>query len=522
LADINDFLTEEEKAGLICSQEMQKDAAIEALLAEVEAMPEINRLAFCRKKFPHALPQVSQIKAAQAEKRLAKLLGVSVRDIRKELNTVKKYVEEWIDSDDNFVPPPLAEKLMEEYKFQYDRQDVFVYQDGVYKTNGGAFAKKQTLDILADRYRDMHGNEIARYIETKLKTEDHCMDTNPLILNLENGIIDIADWRNTGLLTLKKHSPEILSSIRIPVTYDPNATCPRIQQFFSEVLPSDCHDLICEIIGHFMFPDCRFEKAFMLVGEGSNGKSTLLKLIRHFIGDQNISCVALQDLTENRFAAAELSGKLVNIFPDLSSKMMEDSAIFKALVSGDDIKAERKGRDPFKIRNTARLMFSANELPRSRDNSYAFFRRWIIVKFSQRFDENSIKRDPNLLEKLTTPQELSGLLNLALEGFARLCSNGKFTSPESAQAELELYKLQNDTAKQFIDECCDLSVPTATIPKVRLYKFYSEWCMTCNYKPISQGKFNERLVVIAHVEEKRMSQGGAFIRVWSGIQCRML
>lgn len=506
-----DFLTDEEKQNIDQDQEVQIDQRMDDLLAEISALPDGKRLGYCRKMIPPIFRQVSEIKQAQAEKQLSKLLEVPIRAIRKEFK--QRVSVEWFDNEGNFVPPPLAERFLEEYPIIYDRQDMFIHREGMYQSNGRTIIKKLTQDVLGDHYRDMHGNEIMRYIETKIYQEGLMLDQNPNIVNLENGIIDMQDWRDTGVLTLKKHAPEYLSSIRIPVKYDPSADCPKIKQFLIDILPEDCQDLIYEIIGHLLFPDCRFQKAFMLTGQGSNGKSVLLAMIEHFIGTKNTSSVSLQDLSDNKFRAAELSGKLVNIFPDISSKFMEDSALFKAMVSGDRITVERKGQNPFQIKNTARLMFSANEIPRSKDNSYAFFRRWIIIKLSASFPEGDPRRDENLLDKITTPGEMSGLLNMALEGFARLCTNRSFSQPSSIVIELDKYKTDNDTVKQFVPECCNV-VPTAWAEKSKLYESYKKWCLDGSFHPVTRQKFNVRLIEICpSVFEDR----NGTTRKWRGI-----
>jgi len=480
--DLADLLTDAEKNNINQNEEIQIDQLMDNMLAEVTALPEDKRLIYCRKMIPAVFRQVSEIKQAQAEKTLAKLLGVSARIIRKEFK--QRVSVEWFDNEGIFIPPPLAERFLEEYPIVYDRQDVFIHRNGTYQPNGRAIIKRLTQDVLGDHYRDMHGNEITRYIETKIYQEGSILDQNPNIINLDNGIIDMHDWRETGILTLKKHAPEYLSSIRIPVKYDPSADCPKIKQFLIDILPADCQDLIYEIIGHLLFPDCRFQKAFMFTGQGSNGKSVILAMIEHFIGTKNTSSVSLQDLSDNKFRAAELSGKLVNIFPDISSKFMEESALFKAMVSGDRITVERKGQNPFQIKNTARLMFSANDIPRSKDNSYAFFRRWIIIKFSASFPEGDPRRDENLLSKITTPVEMSGLLNMALEGFARLCTNRSFSQPDSIIIELEKYKIDNDTVKQFVPECCNV-LEGAFEEKSKLYDAFKKWCIDWSFYPVT-------------------------------------
>jgi len=423
-----------------------------------------------------------------------------------------KIRDDWFNDEGNFVPPPLAEKILTDNDLLYDRQDLLLYGDGVYHPNGRHFIKKITQNILGDAYRDSRGIEVVKYLETKLYQADPILDRNPNILNVANGVIDMQDWRDTGVLTLHPHSPKYLSSIRVPVIYNPNADCPAIRKFLSEVLPPDCQDLILEIIGHLLFPDFRFQKAFMLTGAGANGKSVLLDLIGNFIGHKNSSSVSLQDLSDNRFRAAELTGKLINICPDISSKLLDDSAIFKALVTGDLITVERKGQNPFQVKNTARLLFSANEIPRSKDNTYSFFRRWTVLSFTASFPAGDPRRDENLLEKIITSEEMSGLLNVALEGYARLCYNRKFTESATTQKALEKYQIENDTVRQFIPDCCNIAEQAYT-EKAKMYEAYKKYCLDGSFHPLSRQKFNSKLQEIC----PSVNESTHGVRTWRGI-----
>ena len=115
----------------------------------------------------------------------------------------------------------------------------------------------------------------------------------------------------------------------------------------------------------------------MCVGKGDNGKSTFLKLFEHFLGIKNVSHASLHELNADKFAIADLSGKLVNICADLKSEKLPNTGVFKMLVSGDVIRAQRKHGQPFDFANYAKLIYSTNQIPESHDITYAYFKRWI-------------------------------------------------------------------------------------------------------------------------------------------------
>jgi P4 family phage/plasmid primase-like protien len=247
-------------------------------------------------------------------------------------------------------------------------------------------------------------NEAMNHIRRRTYTNRADFDTNePHILNLQNGLLNI------DTLELKEHSSDQLSLVQLPIKYDPKAKCPNILKFLGEVLhPQDVFTAM-QIIGYCLYKTAEYEKAVMLVGSGSNGKSVFLKIIEALVGSQNTSHIALQDLDKDRFAAAGLYCKMVNTFADLKQLKLTSSGNFKMLVSGDSIRAQNKFKDPFSFRNYAKLIFSANKIPESDDETYAYYRRWLILEFEKIFDE---ARDTRLIDKLSTPEELSGLLNL--------------------------------------------------------------------------------------------------------------
>jgi len=164
----------------------------------------------------------------------------------------------------------------------------------------------------------------------------------------------------------------------------------------------------------------------------------LTKLLEALLGRHNVSNIPLQEIVHHKFKRADLYGKLANTFADLDHAALRSTAYFKALVSGDTIDAERKYGQPFSFRPFARLFFSANRMPVASDASFAYHRRWIILPFPNRFEGK--RCDPDLLERLTAPSELSYLLNRAVAGLRRLWESGEFTAPPSVVAALSAYR----------------------------------------------------------------------------------
>jgi len=231
---------------------------------------------------------------------------------------------------------------------------------------------------------------------------------------------------------LSPHTPAHLSTVQIPVEYDPDADCPFWQRFIKGVFPADCQDLPWELVAWLMIPTTSIQKAVLLLGEGNNGKSTFLTALGSFLGHQNVAGVSLHKLEANRFATAQLVGKLANVCPDLPSAHLAGTSVFKALTGGDLIHAEWKHGAMFEFASFARLVFSANYPPQSSDSSHAFFRRWLVVPFERTFtDKDEISRE-ELDRRLSDPKELSGVLNMALIHLQRIRDRG-ITTTESMQ-----------------------------------------------------------------------------------------
>ena len=349
-------------------------------------------------------------------------------------------------------------------------KDIYVYQDGVYIRRGRSTIKKMVNDILEHRVKKDYRNEVLEYIEVETEIERDELNNDIYLINLENGIYDVESGN------FIEHNPEILSTIRIPVNYDPKAECPQIDKFLSEVVSEEDKITLIEYIGYCLIPDVRMQKALLVYGSGSNGKSILLNLINKIIGGANASGVPLQKLMTDKFAAARLFRKLVNICPDIpASKLISDS-VFKTLVAGIDmVNGEEKFKESFEFFNKARLIFSANHLPEPpndpKDN-YAYYRRWILIPFPNNFEG---KEDKQLLEKLTTEKEKSGFLNILLEGLHTVLKNGRFTYEKSV-AEIEKIYLANlNPIDTFFDECIVTGCSDG-ITKQDMFDAYSNWC----------------------------------------------
>ena len=410
--------------------------------------------------------------------------------------------------------------LLQKHKFKTlrDGEDILIYKDGVYRYEGENAIKEGVVQIWGKKASAHDYAEIIFQIQGRTYCTRKDFDTDKNKLAVLNGILDLT----TG--ELEDFSPEKLHTIQLPIKYDPQADCPKIKKFLSEIVetPEDAQTII-EAVGFSLWRDYETQKALMGVGQGENGKSTLLKLIRSFLGVDNVVSIDLQQFSE-RFSKYLLCGKLANIYPEVSSEELESTAAFKAFTGGDSITADRKNKQPITFVNFAKLFFSANKLPISKDNSHAFLRRWIILKFPHVFGSkcgcgqtHEIKKD--LLQELTTPEELSGLLNLAIAGLKRLKENGwTFTLSDKARDIEHEFNRLADTVKAFSDDRLEID-PEGKESRSALYLAYKVYCEDCDAQPITQTKFTQRLkTLIIRLEDCKVGQERGF----TGIKIKAL
>lgn len=347
----------------------------------------------------------------------------------------------------------LADEILKTEHFAKDAGgELFAYEAGVYRPRGSeriAQCVKRLLDMSAEsaRWSSHLAREVLEYV--RIDAPSLKERPRPDTLNLRNGLLDILTR------TLRPHEPGHLSSIQLPVAFDPAATCPQWEAFIARVLPEDCRNIVCEIMASSMRGDISDQKAILLQGSGENGKSTLLDAVIAFLGRENVSSLALQRLEVDKFAAVRLLGKLANVCADLPADHLASTSTFKALTGGDILTGERKFQGSFEFASFARLIFSTNHYPQSKDASHAFFRRWLVVPFDAVIDPR--ERIPNLAAKLADAQELSGILNRVLAVLPGMIQRGGFSHSETTQAAMMEFREMTDPLAAWLDRCTVLS-----------------------------------------------------------------
>lgn len=409
-----------------------------------------------------------------------------------------------------FLPGVLAQHMAETEHVFYAARQYYRYVNGVYTPMEDSEAQKMVQSKMLAREAKMQQITDAN-MQWRLQIQRDIKELNPdpYIINLRNGLYDLREDR------LQNHTPEYISTVQLPVSYDPQAECPKFRQFLSDAMCGDTGQvqLIQEMLGYCLIPVTSAQKCFLLVGAAGAGKSVLLRVLNEvLLGRENVSNVSWQALNE-RFKSAELFGKLANIFADLPTKNIDDNGTFKALVGEDCITVEKKHKDPFSFKSTARLLFSCNSIPKNYgDRSEGFYRRLIIITFNRSVPEQD--RNPELLEEFRA--ESDGIFMFALQGLKRLIANNyKFSETQVNRDALQRYREESDSVLSFVKDSCELK-PDASIGSTDLYHIYTAYCAENHLKAYSQKKFVQQLTVAFPCVKKAKDNTG-HRRVLNGI-----
>ncbi len=346
------------------------------------------------------------------------------------------------DGSDQLPIPEIAERIMAAQSFAHDRGgSIYVYSRGLYLPEGERAIERAVVDVLSqhgtrNQWSSFKGRETVTYIAL------HCpalWDTPQSdTLNVRNGLLDLATR------VLRPHSHKHLSTVQLPVDFDPEATYSAWDSFISDVFPTDSQHLGYEILALAMVPDRSQQRAVLLMGDGGNGKSTYLAGISSFLGSENTSALTLHQIEGERFARAELAGKLANVCADIPSDRLASTAMFKAITGGDHIMAEYKFKNAFKFRPFVKLIFSCNRPFTSNDDSQAFLQRWWVIPFEHVFraTPSEIPRE-ELIARLSNPRELSGVLNKALDALPQVRRRGLDVTPSTVDAARRFHRTAN-------------------------------------------------------------------------------
>ena len=366
--------------------------------------------------------------------------------------------------------------VMSKYRFLTieESKDILFYDDekGVYVYGGEILIEKELEVTFGFKLRTSDITEIKNHVmrQTYIKRENFDFDLD--VVNMENGLYNM----RTGKFV--SHTPDYYSLNQKPFPYNPKARPKHFIKFLKEeVLWTEDITTAIDIIAYTFLRYNTHELYFILIGNGANGKSVFTGLVTNLHGLKNVSNVSLTSLVTNRFALADLENKDVNIDTELSSVTIKDMSILKKLTGKQPIRIERKGKDAYEVILHAKQIFNANQMPNNPDNSDARHRREIPLSFPFQFE--GAKDDPNLLNKLSTEEELSGIFNIIAHLLRnRIIKTQRiYINQKTIKERREKAELTYDPIKSFKDRVIAKdSVDSDYEIKDELYIAYRRFC----------------------------------------------
>lgn len=370
-----------------------------------------------------------------------------------------------------------------------------IYKNGIY-ISGLAEIEAEMIQHIPGLNRAKR-TEVLAYLDILIRENSKAEDAN--LIAFENGLYNIVDD------SFVEFTPEHIITNKIRWKYNPEAYSELADKTLNKIACNDpqIRALLEEAIGYCFYRRNELGKAFILTGDKSNGKSTFLSMVQCLLGDENISSLDLKELGD-RFKTAEMFGKLANIGDDIGDEFIANPAIFKKLVTGERVSAERKGQNPFEFNNYSKLLFSANNIPRIKDKTGAVQRRLTIIPFDARFSADDPDFNPYIKHLLKTDEVMEYLINLGIAGLKRVLLNRKFTDSTKVQKAMDEYEENNNPIIGFFRECEDEEFQIENEPTNVVYKRYQEYCLANSLQPMSNIEFSKQVnrILNMRVENK--------------------
>ena len=442
----------------------------------------------------------------------------------------EKYEEKWsgikqgLDSDEldtEFVTGNIADLMCEEFDFICRKDDkektllVYHKDEGIYKSDGEEFLGEHLVENLDRQY---YSKRITKSVSESIKPS-YYKDSSDIgkmdgKVCLENCVLDLSNPSNPQP---ERFTPKYPLTSKIPIEYDPDAECPKFEEYLSEVAAtSKDRKKLQEYAGYCLHHwNTPYNRALLLLGPTQSGKSVFLNLLTDLLGDDNVLNETVQRLCNKDFPQAGLLDTIANINADLGTGKIRDTGVFKRFIAGDKVEIEPKFKGQIKIEPDQKHLYAANQVPEVPDADGAFYERLLFVKFP-----NTIPRDdrnPQLKNELL--EESSGILNWMLDGYARLMDQNGFTNDRDKEQSASIWKQYGDSISRFIEKSIVEDL-TNEIDAKEVYEHYKMKTKSEGLSPKRQKALTERLHQNFSMNKTREGTGDMRYTVYQGIDLK--
>jgi P4 family phage/plasmid primase-like protien len=399
---------------------------------------------------------------------------------------------------------------------------IYVDQVGFYEWNGKIWCRSSDSQIknYADKLYGKRFSTAQRVnaVCNLLKSRTVCsvvFDRNP-VLTFQNGTLEI----ETG--KFRDFSEADCCSIIMDYDYDATARCPVWENFIEDVTDEEPRrqEILQFLAGYVLMNDCRFQKIFLLIGSGGNGKSVYLEIIQKLFGDSNVTHVEPTGLAAE-FQRIRLKDSLLNIGSDINSDFSrgEIREWLLKVADGTSIQACYKGMNHIDFIPRCKLVYACNAMPTA-EIVNGLNRRMQFVDFPCQYvetpDPNNPKqkpRDIDIIKKLDA--ELPGIFNWAYAGYKLLLQVGYFTDAPEQDDFIQQFEQTSNPVLVFCDDYADQFY--GTIDRDEIYAWYKLWCDRTGHKSLSREKFLPKFrdaLGDRIIGEPRISKDGVRVRVF--------
>jgi len=314
-------------------------------------------------------------------------------------------------------------------------------------------------------------------------------------LAFENGFVEI---RGEGI-TLRPHDSHWRARAGYPFVYDPRAPTSKWYRFLFDIFRDDA-DAAEKVAFLLMFAGAalvgiatRYQRCAVLLGDGNNGKSTLIEILRAAMPPGTCCAIPPQDWKKD-YRLAELAGQRFNAVSELPEADILESETVKAVITGDATTARRIYEKPFELRSIAGHLFAANALPGIADMTTGFWRRFVVLRFSRTFSHSETR--PNIAQEIIAT-ELPGIVASLLEAARFVLGSGGYVIPSSAGNEIAEWRVSADTVAIFVREETREAKDEKKWSRAKsLYLSYRMWCEENGFRAVSSKKFAARMTLL--------------------------
>ena len=329
-------------------------------------------------------------------------------------------------------------------------------------------------------------------------------DANPYLLGVEGGAIDLRTGR------LLPPSPAHRISKCVGVRYDPAASCPRFDQFLSDILETEGEVGFVQRFAGYTLTGSVDEEAFLFMqGAGANGKSVLANILSGVLGDYAVTVGAeLLAVTKNESEANRFKVRLRGVRMAMVNEVGQNDTFndqrVKEIVSREAIPARHLYGEAFDFTPSHKIWIRGNHRPAVLDSGDGMWRRLILLVFGRQFDPDERVRD---LDRQLLNEEGSGILNWLIAGCLAWQRDG-LGIPASIQRETAQYRDDTDVLGDWITTECEVQ-PGLRGNLATLYESYARSCASAGIRARSKPTFSRAMTTRGY--KRHASNGKAYL-----------